>query len=89
MPIHAATTNPGAATQSHLVDMLVGLIPAAVLVLVVVAGGYLAICWLFPFTRCRHTSERHYLRCRRCQSTGTRLRAGRRLLNHILAARRH
>ena len=89
MSIHAATTTPDAATHSHLVDVLVGLIPIAVLLAVLVAVGYLGWCWLFPFTRCRHASERHFLRCRRCQSTGTRLRAGRRLLNHIRAARRH
>ena len=88
MPTRAATTAPTPATHSHIVDMLVGLIPAAVLLTVIVTGGYLTTCWLFPFTRCRHNSERHYLRCRRCQSTGTRLRAGRRFLNHIRAARR-
>ncbi|MGB3443529.1 MAG: hypothetical protein WBA97_32745 [Actinophytocola sp.] len=85
MSIHPATATPDAATHSH---SLAGLISVAVLVLVVIAAGYLTTCWLFPFTRCRHTSERHYLRCRHCQSTGTRLRAGRRFLNHIRAARR-
>jgi hypothetical protein len=86
MLTHTATTAPDVATHSH---NLAGLVTVAVLLLVIVAAGYLATCWLFPFTRCRHSSERHFLRCRRCQSTGTRLRAGRRLLNHIRAARRH
>jgi hypothetical protein len=84
MPSYAATTAPDVATHSHSLACLVTL---AVLVLVIVTAGYLTRCWLFPFTRCRHA--RHFVRCRRCQGTGTRLRAGRRLLNHIRAARRH
>ena len=84
MPSYAATTAPDDATHSY---SLAGLVTVAVLVLVIVTAGYLTWCWLFPFTRCRHAH--HFVRCRRCQGTGTRLRAGRRLLNHIRAARRH
>jgi hypothetical protein len=86
MSSHAATTAPNIATHSH---SLAGLITVAVLALVIVTAGYLTTCWLFPFTHCRHTNQRHFVRCRRCEGTGTRLRAGRRLLNHIRTARRH
>jgi hypothetical protein len=68
---------------------LAALVTVAVLVLVIVTAGYLTRCWLFPFTACRHSSQRHFLRCLRCQGSGIRLRAGRRLLNHIRATRRH
>ncbi|MFL6126316.1 hypothetical protein [Actinophytocola sp.] len=59
------------------------------LVLVIVTAGYLTACWLFPFTHCHHDYAFNRRVCRRCEGTGTRLRAGRRLLNHIRAARRH
>jgi hypothetical protein len=86
MSIHAATGTQDTTTYSH---SLAGLITIAVVVLVIVTAGYLTRCWLFPFTHCRHTNQRHAARCRRCEGTGTRLRTGRRLLNHIRAARRH
>lgn len=89
MPTLAATTTPTAATHSDLlVDFLVGLLPVAVLVLVIGAAGYLARCWLFPFTTCRHATHHGYARCRRCKGTGMRLRAGRRLINHVRSTRR-
>jgi hypothetical protein len=81
----AATTTPAAATHSHSVA---GLIAVAVLALVIVTAGYLATCWLFPFTTCRHHNPRSSWRCRRCEGTGHRLRTGRRLLNHLRAAHR-
>lgn len=82
----AATSIPEAATHSHSAT---GLIAVAVLALVLVAAGYFARCWVFPFTACRHTDAGRAWRCRRCEGTGRRLRAGRRLINHLRAARRH
>ena len=85
----AATTTPTAATHSDLlVDFLVGLLPVAVLVLVIGTAGYLTLCWLFPFTHCFHDYAFHRRVCRRCQGTGIRLRAGRRLINHVRSTRR-
>lgn len=84
----AATTTQTAATHSNAtLDALVGLLPVAVLFLVIGAAGYLTRCWLFPFTTCHHAG-RYAWRCRRCQGTGLRLRAGRRLINHLTDARR-
>jgi hypothetical protein len=80
----AATTVLTAATYG---DFLVGLILVAVFALVIITTGYLTRCWLFPFTTCHH-SVRYAWRCRRCQGTGLRLRAGRRLINHLTDARR-
>jgi hypothetical protein len=80
----AATTAPAAATYG---DSLAGLIPAAIVVLLIIAAGYFAKCWLFPFTTCRHHNVRNSWRCRRCEGTGRRVRAGRRLINHLRAAR--
>lgn len=88
MPTYAATTTHTAATHSHTLDALVGLVPAAVLLLAIVTAGYLTTCWLFPFTHCHHDYAFNRRVCRRCEGTGMRLRAGRRLLNHIRAARR-
>jgi hypothetical protein len=85
----AATTTPTAATHSNAtLDTLVGLLPVAVLFLAIWTAGYLIRCWLFPFTRCRHASRTFAIRCGDCQGTGLRLRAGRRLINHIGATRR-
>lgn len=88
MPSHTATTVLANATHSHMLDVLVGLIPAAVLLLALAAAGYFTACWLFPFTHCDHDYAFNRRVCRRCDGTGTRLRAGRRLINHIRAARR-
>ena len=81
----AATTALAAATHG---DSLAGLIPAAIAVLLMVTAGYFAKCWLFPFTTCRHLSARGSWHCRRCEGTGRRVRAGRRLINHVRATRR-
>jgi hypothetical protein len=86
MSSFAATAIPDAATHGN---SLAGLAVVLVLVLVVVAAGYLTRCWLFPFTPCHHRYAFNRRVCRRCQSTGIRLRAGRRFLNHIRATRRH
>lgn len=88
MPTQAATTALGAATHGHILDGLVGLIPAALVFLVIAAAGYLLKCWFFPFTTCRHDNPVRQWRCRLCQGTGRRLRTGRRLLNHIRSTRR-
>lgn len=57
-----------------------------------VAGIYLASCAVWPFTNCRKChglgrfhapSGRAWRRCRRCKGTGSRLRTGRRLINHL------
>jgi hypothetical protein len=83
MLTHAATAAPDAATHSH---SLAGLVTVAVAALVIVTAGYFAKCWLLPFTTCRHHTDRAW-RCRRCEGTGHRLRAGRRLVNHLRATR--
>lgn len=82
----AATSAPGAATHSHILD---GLITVAVLALVTLVAGYAVRCWLSPFTTCHHADRRRAWRCRRCEGTGHRVRAGRRLINHLRATRRH
>jgi hypothetical protein len=68
---------------------LEGLITLAVIALVILVAGYLLRCWLFPFTTCQHIDARRSWRCHRCQGTGRRVRAGRRLINHLRAMRRH
>lgn len=85
MSTHAATTTLAAATQSHILGWL---ITAAVLALVILAAGYTVACWLAPFTTCRHTNPRRAWRCHHCQGTGRRVRAGRRLFNHLRATLR-
>jgi hypothetical protein len=80
MPALAATPTLTAATHSN---SLAGLVTVAVVALVIATAGYLAQCWLFPFTTCRHTTAHRASRCRFCQGTGTRLRAGRHLINHL------
>ncbi|MFL6126024.1 hypothetical protein [Actinophytocola sp.] len=86
MPSHAATGTLTAATHSHILS---GLITLAVVTLVILAAGYALTCWLFPFTTCRHTNPRHAWRCHRCEGTGRRVRAGRRLINDLRATRHH
>jgi hypothetical protein len=88
--ISAATTAAAGATHSH---SLAWLVTAAVLVLLAVTAGYLTTCWLFPFTTCHHTHRgtrgaiRRAWVCHRCENTGRRVRAGRRLINHVRTAR--
>ncbi len=84
MPTLAATTASAIATHG---DSLAGLIPISVVVLAIVTAGYFVKCWLFPFTTCRHHNARNSWRCRCCEGTGRRLRAGRRLINHLRATR--
>jgi hypothetical protein len=79
----AATTAPDAATHG---DSLAGLITVAVIALVLVTAGYLLKCWLFPFTTCHHGALTA-ARCRRCQGTSRKVRAGRRLLNELRTVR--
>jgi hypothetical protein len=65
-------------------------VTVAVLALLAVAAGYLTTCWLFPFTTCHHSARGAIRRawvCRHCDNTGRRVRAGRRLINHIRTAR--
>jgi hypothetical protein len=80
----AATTAPTAATHG---DSLARVVTVAVVALVLITAGYFAKCWLFPFTTCHHAHQHDTWRCRRCQGTGHRLRTGRRLINHLRAAR--
>jgi hypothetical protein len=86
MPSHAATGILAVATHSHTLS---GLITIIVVALVILTAGYALTCWLFPFTTCRHTNPRRAWRCRHCEGTGRRVRAGRRLVNDIRATRRH
>ena len=86
MPSLAATTPTIPATHR---DALVWVVGAAVLALVVVAVGYLALCWLKPFTSCRHRNplRRRAVLCLRCDGTGYRIRLGRHALNRFRATR--
>src|SRR5437588_675608 len=63
----------------------------APLILIVVTLGYLVTCAVWPYTDCRWCtgsgkrgpSARLRRHCRRCDSTGLRLRIGRRIYNHL------
>ena len=66
----AATTTAAAA-----------LLTLAVLVL---AAGYALVCWLAPFGPCGRCHGHDRL-CRRCDGTGLRVRAGRRLHTYLRA----
>jgi hypothetical protein len=67
-----------------------GLVGAGLLILAVVTGSHLAVCWLRPFTRCRHRNplRRRAVHCTRCDGTGYRVRAGRHVLNRLRNTRR-
>lgn len=63
-----------------------------VLLALVLAGGYLAACAIWPFTSCarcdgrgkfRSPSGRAWRRCGRCRGSGSRLRYGRRLWAYL------
>lgn len=63
-----------------------------VLLALVLAGGYLAACAIWPFTSCarcdgrgkfRSPSGRAWRGCRRCKGSGARLRYGRRVWNYL------
>ncbi len=63
-----------------------------VLAALVVAGGYLVACWIWPFAACWRCkgagkflspSGRAWRYCRRCNGRGARLRVGRRVWNWI------
>jgi hypothetical protein len=58
---------------------------------------YAAICWVQPFRDChrcdglghtRNRTGRARKPCRRCRTTGKRLRAGRHVANYLTATRR-
>lgn len=69
-----------------------------VVVLLVVALVYAAACWLLPYTSCFRCAGRGWHRglirrgrtgdCRWCNSSGQRLRAGRRVYNALARAHR-
>jgi hypothetical protein len=84
--ISAATTITAAATEGSglLVLASVGLLALALLTV-----GYLAVCWLRPFTRCRHHNPlRRAALCTRCHGSGRRVRPGRHLFNRLRDTRR-
>jgi hypothetical protein len=63
---------------------------ALVLGVIVLGGGYLLLCRIWPYAACRkcggtgkHRSPTRgsWRKCRRCKGSGTRLRFGRKLLN--------
>ncbi|MFU8855039.1 hypothetical protein ACNAW0_29350 [Micromonospora sp. SL1-18] len=65
---------------------------APCLILAAITLGYLALCVVAPFGRCRTchgTGRKRSLlaragrECRRCAGTGLRLRVGRHAINHI------
>jgi hypothetical protein len=68
----------------------------------IVTFCYIFLCWVRPFTNCRHChgTTRHTTRhtsrisgrsrpCRRCDHTGLRLRTGRRVCNHLARLHHH
>ncbi len=61
------------------------MIALAVLGGLLAAAGYLAACWLAPFGPCWRCGNDPHRRgdCRRCDSTGCRIRTGRRLLTYL------
>jgi hypothetical protein len=67
------------------------------LLLILLTVGYLFLCWVWPFTACRHCHGAGKQRspfgralriCRRCNGTGLRLRPARRLWNLLRHSRR-
>lgn len=89
----AATPYPLAATHGSDAAS----VALAVLVLVVVAVGYLLTCWIWPFGRCPRCKGlgkrkaplgRVYRICLPCEGTGYRVRIGRRVINHLRATHR-
>lgn len=65
---------------------------ALALTVIVVAAGYLLACRIWPFGACfkchgdgklRSPSGKAWRQCKRCNSTGGRLRIGRRVLNRL------
>jgi hypothetical protein len=61
------------------------------------AGGYLIVCWAFPYTAHRHCAGtgkhrspggRAWRSCRGCGGTGRRIRIGRQLLGALNDRRR-
>ncbi|MEV4119461.1 hypothetical protein [Micromonospora sp. NPDC049645] len=81
MPSLAATATPAAGTAAVLL-----------LTLAALTLGYLAVCWVRPFRRCRRchgTGRRRSLilragrACRRCDGTGEHMRPGRAALNYF------
>lgn len=82
------------ASLGNVGDSVSAALPAAIALLAVLAVGYAACyavaCWLAPFARCGrcrkrdpHSPGKSRRECRRCNSTGRRLRLGRRLWNWI------
>ncbi|GAA0950619.1 hypothetical protein [Nonomuraea longicatena] len=93
MTLLAATaTGQGATATATLPPPLTLIITGALLAALVWALGYAAACAVAPFARCRRcegvgktiTPKGRVKRwCRYCQSTGLRLRIGRRLYNYL------
>ncbi len=84
-----AVTNSHHATGAHESGISTGYLVLAALV---VAGGYLAACWIWPFAACMRCkgagkflspSGRAWRYCRRCNGRGARLRIGRRVWNWL------
>ncbi|MEU8050023.1 hypothetical protein [Micromonospora haikouensis] len=80
--------SPLAATATPIASTAAGFL----LTLAAVTLGYLGVCWVRPFRRCRRchgTGRRPGLilrtgrTCRRCDGTGEHLRPGRTALNYL------
>ncbi|GIH27937.1 hypothetical protein Aph01nite_62470 [Acrocarpospora phusangensis] len=98
-PHLAATATPADPSLPALPDIAFADIAGPALALLVLAAivwllGYATACALFPFGKCRRCNGegRHPRRfaltksstwCRRCDTTGLRLRVGRRIWNHL------
>ena len=88
MPSLAATATHTATTHGHH-------LPGAGLLLLLGIGwtvGYLLLCWVAPFTKCRRCHGlgkrralvgKGFRHCRSCDDSGYRLRPGRHVLNHL------
>jgi hypothetical protein len=79
-------------------DPLTTLASPLLLALLVLTLGYALACTAWPYTpcpRCRGSARRRapvgrgFRFCRRCRSTGVRLRWGRRAWNHLRRLRPH
>jgi hypothetical protein len=74
-----------------------GAASSAALLLILLTVGYVFLCWIWPFTDCRHCDGTGKQRsplgralrvCRRCNGTGLRLRPARRVWNLLRHSRR-
>ncbi|WP_279582232.1 hypothetical protein [Fodinicola feengrottensis] len=87
----------GHTLHGPLLSLAVHALPWLLLALLLWVPYYLLTCWTWPFANCRRCgglgkrlspSGRTFRECPRCGGSGSKLRAGRYLINHLLANRR-